>query len=379
MSKTFKIIAAVLALVMLAGCTVFSVITWSTVRALAQEREQEEEFEDGHEEHAHSENDVRIAEEYVIRATTQISDAYLSGSDAGLSDKDRETLEMASAVLEEIITDGMSDFEKEKAVYDWMVSHLAYDEGALVVIPETDEDCDNPYGVLKYHNAVCVGYATTFRLFMQMLEIPCMVVHNSDLYHSWDLVQLDDHWYHVDVYADMDQGGYGNFNLPDSVRVQQQDWDTEFFPAADALTYNVCWQNRVSVNSVYEVPAALRKAIDQKTSAFAVTFPAGEYVDTDLVEQMVDALYTALMMADREDLPQGIQSWYWVTDEDGTQGLLVSFYYEENSDPDFPEPDDPEALEKANAALQEAFGDLLDVSIYEDHGDWYYTDTEAME
>ena len=45
MSKTFKIIAAVLALVMLAGCTVFSVITWSTVRALAQEREQEE-FED---------------------------------------------------------------------------------------------------------------------------------------------------------------------------------------------------------------------------------------------------------------------------------------------------------------------------------------------
>ena len=44
MSKTFKIIAAVLALVMLAGCTVFSVITWSTVRALAQEREQEEEF-----------------------------------------------------------------------------------------------------------------------------------------------------------------------------------------------------------------------------------------------------------------------------------------------------------------------------------------------
>lgn len=63
------------------------------------------------------ENDVTIGGEYVIKATTQISDAYKSGNTSNLSDKDKETLNMAKSVLDEIITDGMSDYEKELAVY----------------------------------------------------------------------------------------------------------------------------------------------------------------------------------------------------------------------------------------------------------------------
>ena len=151
-----------------------------------------------------TEDNVKIMNgEYEILSTTQISDAYKSGSTSGLSKKDQETLEMAKAVLEEVITDDMTTaYDKEKAIYDWMTSKLNYDTGVLQVIPQTSADCDNPYGVLKYHNAVCVGYATTFRLFMQMLDIPCMVVHNTEKYHSWDLVQLDGDWYHVDIYSD---------------------------------------------------------------------------------------------------------------------------------------------------------------------------------
>ena len=53
------------------------------------------------------ENDVTIGGEYVIKETTQISDAYKSGNTSNLSDKDKETLGMAKSVLDEIITDGM--------------------------------------------------------------------------------------------------------------------------------------------------------------------------------------------------------------------------------------------------------------------------------
>ena len=129
-----------------------------------------------------TEDNVKIMNgEYEILSTTQISDAYKSGNTNGLSEKDKETLEMAKAVLDEVITDDMTTaYDKEKAIYDWMTSKLNYDTGVLQVIPQTSADCDNPYSVLKYHNAVCVGYATTFRLFMQMLDIPCMVVHNTE-------------------------------------------------------------------------------------------------------------------------------------------------------------------------------------------------------
>ena len=42
---------------------------------------------------------------------------------------------MAKAILDEIIKDGMTDLEKEKAVYDWMTSNLSTGEGITSVIP----------------------------------------------------------------------------------------------------------------------------------------------------------------------------------------------------------------------------------------------------
>lgn len=115
------------------------------------------------------ENDVTIGGEYVIKETTQISDAYKSGNTSNLSDKDKETLGMAKSVLDEIITDGMSDYEKELAVYKWMTANIGFDSGSMTVVPDDDsKPVDNPNGVLKNHEAVCVGYATTFRLFMQI-------------------------------------------------------------------------------------------------------------------------------------------------------------------------------------------------------------------
>jgi hypothetical protein len=388
MKKGFQITAVVLALVLLGGILAFSIVTMLSVRAMAQEQaealerleelEQQDTDDTDYEEHASSEDDVVIAGEYTIRSTTAISDAYLTGDSSQLSSRDKETLDMASEILDEIITDGMTPYEKELAVYEWMVTHLAYDSGALVIIPETDEDSDNPYGVLKYHNAVCVGYATTFRLFMQMLEIPCKVVHNSELFHTWDLVELDGHWYHVDVYSDVGETGHAYFNLPDGVRLQQQTWDTDFFPAADALDFNYCWQNRRSVDSVYDVPAALRQAMDDGLDAFALSFPL-EIAESDaaLARQMLYALDNALMNNYAEDLPHAIREQNWMTDDDGAYCVLISFD-RSSGDPYEPDTPDPEALEKADAALQDAFGDLFDVTMEEgyeppyDYGDYDY-------
>ena len=66
-----------------------------------------------------AEDDVVIAHEFTIRSTLQISDAYKNGTADSLSDKDKETLDMAKDVLSKIIKDGMTDYEKEEAVYLW--------------------------------------------------------------------------------------------------------------------------------------------------------------------------------------------------------------------------------------------------------------------
>lgn len=257
-SKFYPVLVAVFILCLM--CTGLSAVTLYTVKASSEETEDTGTKEDY----------VKIAEQYEILPTTQISDAYKSGNTDGLSDKDRETLDMATAVIDEVIKDGMSDYEKEKAIFDWIVAALSQDRGLLTVIPQSGADSDKPYGVLKYKTAVCVGYATTFRMFMQMLDIPCMVVHESGKYHSWDLVQIENNWYHVDCYSAVGSGGYRYFNMPDSLC--GQNWDRDFFPAADSFEYNYAYLNGKKTADIFDVAQEIKTAVDDNQRSISLLF-----------------------------------------------------------------------------------------------------------
>lgn len=304
------------------------------------------------------EDDVAIMNgEYHIRSTTKLSDAYKSGSDSGLDDKEKETLEMASAVLDEIITEDMTNYEKEKAVYDWMSTKLSYDTGILQVIPQTSADCDNPYGVLKYHNAVCVGYATTFRLFMQMMDIPCMVVHNTELYHSWNLVQLDGNWYHVDIYSDQGTGNYANFNMNDELAAAGHDWDREFFPAATSLDYNYAYQNKQSVEDIYQIPKLMRQALEEKQGILCLDFAAIDEANAQIVEAMLNGILSSMDVS--EDFQSLWMYWDWMHIT-GSEYVLTIFV--DGYEPDSGEEIDisEEDQEKIEQAVNEAFGEDVD-------------------
>ena len=60
--------------------------------------------------------------------------------------------------------------------------------------------------------AICMGYANTFQLFMDLLDIPCVTVigasGGSREDHAWNLVQLDGDWYAVDTTWDDPLGSY---------------------------------------------------------------------------------------------------------------------------------------------------------------------------
>jgi len=302
------------------------------------------------------EDDVRIASRYMIRSTTHISDAYLSGETGQLDDKDRETLDMASKVVDEVIKDDMTPYEKERAIYDWMTHNLDQDEGLLTVIPRTEADCDNPYGVLKYHNAVCVGYATTFRLFMQMLEIPCKIVHNTECYHSWDLVQLDGDWYHTDIYSDANSGSYAHFNLNDTMLSRSgQSWDTSYFPAASSLKYNLAYQEANEGIDVYDLPVEVRKALDDKDTVL-LSYRYGK----DFTEH--EAQLANAMLSQIQEMTWSTEAYnrmgvdYYFTPADGSYLLVIGIRRQEDANEELTE----EEREKATQAVQDAFKDVLE-------------------
>ena len=303
------------------------------------------------------EDDVRIMGEYWIRSTLPISDAYRSGDDSRLDDKEKATLDMAAQVLDEIITEDMTPYEKELAVYEWMVSKLTYDTGVLQVIPNTEEDCDNPYGTLKYHNAVCVGYATTFRLFMQMMDIPCMVVHNTDAYHSWDLVQLDDDWYHVDIYSDQNSGNYANFNMNDEMASQGHTWDRDFFPSAEGTKFNYAIQNAQPVEDLYAIPNLVREALDKKDGAVFLDFKVIDEAHAQIAETMLSGVRDRI--DESEDYQMVWIDWNWqrVSGTEYVLAVYLSGYEEDDSDRYSISDED---REKIDQAIEEAFGSAPD-------------------
>ena len=362
---------AVLAVVLTAGVvgsttlSAFNLATLKSYVASQQEDQNEETTEDY----------VKIAEQYEIKPTTNISDAYKSGDTSKLTDKEKETLDMAKDALKEMkIKDDMSDFEKEKAVYDWMTSSLQHDQGALTVIPTTQEDCDNPYGVLKYHNAVCVGYATTFRMFMQMMDIECMVEHNNEKYHSWDVAKIDGDWYITDIYSDAGNGNYAHFNMTNNMWSQEQSWDQEFFPVANSLKYNMAYQNKQTVDSVYDIPKALRKAMDKQQGSLMIAFK--EKIDDEkaqIANAAVSSVSDMLMNNNYKDMPYAINTYSWVTDPDSGDylySITFSSYNTNNSTQDLTD----DQLQKINDAVTKAM-EGLQAGIYDEQGNQTYDNT----
>ncbi|MCR5835037.1 MAG: transglutaminase-like domain-containing protein [Lachnospiraceae bacterium] len=339
------------------AATIFSVKTYKAVSYMAQKQIEEDEANI-----ITKENDVIISERYKIKDTTDISDAYKTGNTKGLDKKQKEVMNLAADIIKSVTDEKMSDYEKEKAIYDWMCENIGEDKGMLTVVPTSSKDSDNPYGTLKFRQAVCVGYATTFRLFMNMMGIDCMVVHNTDLFHSWNLVKLDGHWYHTDVYTDSETGDYSHFNMSDSMRCADLEWDTGYFPAADSLKYNMAYRNMEEVENVYEMPDIIRKEMNDGITSFCIRYKGKVDNEVDgIIRAMITSLDDALISGNLEDLPYSFNTYSWIRDEE-TGGYLYWITLNKNGVDGVANLTDKQKRE-LQKAVDKAFGDKLSVYI----------------
>lgn len=144
------------------------------------------------------------------------------------------------------VKDLKSDYEKEKVIHDYIVQNTNYTEESRI----TDSSTDSIYGVegvLLNGDAVCQGYAETMKLFMDILGIECKVVTgmvDDNQPHAWNLVKLDNEWYHVDAtWNDPDASqpdyiGYSYFNVTDEIIKYDHQIDAEKkYPVASGKQY----------------------------------------------------------------------------------------------------------------------------------------------
>ncbi len=155
-------------------------------------------------------------------------------------------LEKASAVLDEIITNEMTDFEKEKAIYTWL-----YEQGMngltnnWTPIPEgLDETkvAKTSYGVLNNYGGDCMGWSGTFYTLCNMAGIDCVTVDvkttaggATESYlpdHRINMIRLDGEYYFVEAFwswqkTDASEGTYRYMNLNTEKASMLYSWSTE--------------------------------------------------------------------------------------------------------------------------------------------------------
>lgn len=235
---------------------------------------------------------VTIGSDYEVTDTKNISDAYISGDVSGLSDSEKKTYDIAKKTLESIVNDKMSIYQKEEAVYDWLGSNVTFNTSSLLAVPGSDLNTHTPYGVLTGKTAVCVGFATTFKLFMNMLGLDCMVMHDKELSHSWDIVKLDDdQWYMCDVTLDDRSNGkpiHKYFNCTSAQFSQNHEYDDTLYPVATGTKYNYAAQHARDIKDVKKIPSIVKKLIDGKKSNDFLRLPKN--ADMGYIQAMVTAI-----------------------------------------------------------------------------------------
>ena len=84
-----------------------------------------------------------------------------------------------------------SDYDKIKAVYDWIVRRTEYDP---------DANDQSLYTVLVSGRGVCAGYAKATQYLLNQLGIPCTYVTGTvrGAGHGWNLVWAEGAWYYLD-------------------------------------------------------------------------------------------------------------------------------------------------------------------------------------
>lgn len=256
--------------------------------------ERAKEAKEAEQESTYQEDGFVVGDQYEIRSTTNISDAYLKDDPSSLEGEDKETYDMAKTVLDEVIKDGMTDYEKELAIYDWMVDNIGQGSGHTIALPGQNTQAFTPHDVLSSHSAVCVGYATTFRLLANMVGLDVHIVHND--YHSWDMVKLDDgEWYQLDVYSDANGAKYRNFNMTDAMARSGHEWDGSTLPEAKGTKYSYAVQNAVAVKDLFEVPAKVCEALGNKGSSLFFKFPKMvSDQELALADQMINIMQQAM-------------------------------------------------------------------------------------
>jgi hypothetical protein len=164
--------------------------------------------------------------EYIM--ADMVIKAFKTKNTSNLNNQQLEVYNKAVSIIQNIITEDMSDYEKELKIHDYLALNISFDYddySANFII----EEYYSPYGALIKNKAEAEGIAESFRILATMAGLDCDTMYGyffglnpGDRPHAWNRVKIDGEYYLLDVTFDTPVPSkpglvlYAYFNLTDS-------------------------------------------------------------------------------------------------------------------------------------------------------------------
>ncbi|KLA07075.1 hypothetical protein B4086_5551 [Bacillus cereus] len=140
--------------------------------------------------------------------------------------------QQSKVIVQSLVHNGMSEYEKVKAVHDYVVKHVSYDMSSQSY---------TAYEALVNRSAVCHGYSLlTYQLLKDAgMEVRIVRGTGNGGKHSWNLVKINNKWFHIDTTWDdpiPDKPGrvsYKYFVVSDKQLAKNHNWERSLYPQAN--------------------------------------------------------------------------------------------------------------------------------------------------
>ncbi|MCR5225743.1 MAG: hypothetical protein K6E27_00825 [Eubacterium sp.] len=213
---------------------------------------------------------------YEICDEYYVTEKILSGKEIPQGkDKAKKLCTVCEKFLNEYITPGMTDYDKELAAHDYIVNNCEYSFSDANDMTEY-----YAYGALVNGKAVCSGYSRATALLLNLCDIDVKLISgdaNNDNAadstnpdgtgsteaiiapdgsvvegHMWNQVKIDGIWYNLDTTwddpygTDVQELRHTYFNVDDTILKKNHEWDSK-----DAEKCSSTFQNYYEKNGIY--------------------------------------------------------------------------------------------------------------------------------
>ena len=113
----------------------------------------------------------------------------------------------STRLANELCASAQNQGDALRAVYEWIVQNIAYDEDKAAQLASATGYIPSPDATIDAGSGICFDYASLAAAMLRSQGIPCKIITGyvspDNIYHAWNMVYIDGTW--VDARIDVER------------------------------------------------------------------------------------------------------------------------------------------------------------------------------